>query len=682
MPPIKYMIHYKKTICKGIFRLILLFSVFPLAAQTANEAEKFKIDSTLHAYYTRCKENVKSPIVLSMSDTLFRMSKAKGDARMQAVALSTKLEYYYFQGMADSIRAHVDHIKAFAKATNQPKYYYFAWGKRLIMFYTKRGMFTTALYEADKMLKEAQRSDEKSGLATCYNCLGNIYELKRMREQSFECKLKEVELIETYKLDDYNISLIYAAISQYYLENNDSEKALLFLEKADASSQTLSHKAGNMSQYISYYLAVEQPEKAWECLQNMQLLYNSNKQLANYKKRLLEAEIKYYRSIGQYKKALEAIEENDKTQKELGEEGINVELIYMRGATYWQAGDNKRAAQYLMEYIQTQDSINRINEQNSASEFATLLGVEKLDSENKELQVKVQQEQLQYTRNVIFLLGVGLLIGVGFFFRERRLNRKLKSSENNLIVQNSKLIESEEMLRQAKERAEKSSQMKSAFIQNMTHEIRTPLNSIVGFSQVISNLYQENGETREFANIIEENSNKLLRLIDDVLDISDLESDEDLRVRTININDYCLLSIERAKPYVQRGVCILFHPTCDEMIVTSNGERISQILFNLLHNAAKFTHKGSIELSYHLSEDQLRLLLAVTDTGIGVPESEQDKVFERFFKINDFEQGSGLGLSIGRLLAQKLGGSLDIDKEYKEGCRFILSIPYLCPVFN
>lgn len=670
------MTNNKKSTYYRIYGLLLLFICTSLVAQTSNEAKEFKIDSTLHAYYDRCRESVESPIVLSMSDTLFQMAKEKKDQRMQAVALSTKLDYYYYQAMEDSILSYTDQVKAFAKATNQPKYYYFAWGKRLIMWYIKQGKFNTAFYEADKMLKEAQKSDEKAGLATCYNCLSIIYDVKKMKTQAVECNLKQVELIETYKLDDYNISLIYNSISEYYINSNELKKALLYIQKAEATAHTPAHKMNCMAQYVSYNLATGQPGKAHKYLQDIQSAYSSNKQLNINLKKLYAVETKYYLSTGQYPKALEAIEKNEIVQRELGEEGVNIDLLRRKGEVYWKMGDNKRSAENLMEYVQIQDSLNGINEQNSASEFATLLGVEKLNAEKKELQVKSQKEQLQYTRNVSFLLAICLLIGCCFLIREYLLNKRLKISGNRLIEKNNQLLESEEQLRQAKERAERSSQMKSIFIQNMTHEIRTPLNSIVGFSQVLSSVYQDDSETQEFANIIEENSNRLLKLIDDVLDISDLESDEELKVSAININDCCVLGVERARPGLQPGVTMQFHPTHDQLMLISNGERISQILFNLLHNAAKFTQEGIIELSYDLSDDRTTLLMVITDTGIGIPANKQDEVFDRFAKVSDFSQGFGLGLSIGRLLAHKLGGGLVLDKTYKDGCRFLLSLPY------
>ena len=670
------MTHVNKPAYHRIYGLLLLFFCVSLAAQTSDEAKEFKIDSTLHAYYDRCRESIQLPVVLSMSDTLFRMAKEKKDQRMQAVALSTKLDYYYYRAMEDSILNYTDQVKAFAKATNQPKYYYFAWGKRLIMWYIKQGKLNTAFYEADKMLKEAQKSDEKAGLATCYSCLSTIYDVKKMQAQAVECALKQVELIETYKLDDYNISLIYNSISEYYISCNELKKALLFIQKAEATTHTPAHKINCMAQYVSYNLAAGQPDKARKYLQDIQLAYNSNKQLNINLKKLYAVEAKYYLSTGQYPEALKAIEKNEVEQRVLGEEGINIDILRKKGELYWKMGDNKRSAENLMKYIQIQDSLNGINEQKSASEFATLLEVEKLNAEKKELQVKSQKEQLQYTRNISILLTICLLIGCCFLIREYLLNKRLRISENNLIEKNHLLMESEEQLRQSKEKAEKSSQMKSIFIQNMTHEIRTPLNSIVGFSQVLSSVYQGNSETQEFANIIEENSNKLLKLVDDVLDISDLESDEELKVSAININDCCVLGTERAKPYLQPGVSLRFHPTYNQLLLISNGERIAQILFNLLHNAAKFTQEGMIELSYDLSKDRTTLLMTITDTGIGIPDDKQDEVFERFAKVNDFSQGFGLGLSIGRLLAYKLGGDLVIDKTYKEGCRFLLSLPY------
>lgn len=217
--------------------------------------------------------------------------------------------------------------------------------------------------------------------------------------------------------------------------------------------------------------------------------------------------------------------------------------------------------------------------------------------------------------------------------------------------------------------------MKTSFIRNMTHEIRTPLNSIVGFSQIISSQYQEDEEVHEFANIIGDNSDKLLKLIDDVLNLSDLESGEKLILKDTDINTCCKLSLEKVKDSIRQGVELKFQPSCDELIIRTDGVAVSNILFNLLHNAAKFTEAGSIILDYTLSENQDMLYITVTDTGIGIPEDKQEEIFERFTKVSSFSQGCGLGLPLSKLLAQELGGNLTIDKTNKSGSRFILTLP-------
>lgn len=136
-----------------LIRVGFIFSLLFLtaSAKAQKEAETFNVDSTLYEYYQRCQEYLLEPVVLGMSDTLFNMAAEQHDIRMQAVAIATRLDYYYFQGtQEDSVIFYTDKVKEFARATRQPKYYYFAWANRLITYYLKTGRPNLALYEAQK----------------------------------------------------------------------------------------------------------------------------------------------------------------------------------------------------------------------------------------------------------------------------------------------------------------------------------------------------------------------------------------------------------------------------------------------------------------------------------------------------------------------------------------------------
>ena len=216
------------------------------------------------------------------------------------------------------------------------------------------------------------------------------------------------------------------------------------------------------------------------------------------------------------------------------------------------------------------------------------------------------------------------------------------------------------------------------FLANMSHEIRTPLNSIVGFSQVLSDHYSNSPETQEFVNIIKSNSNDLLRLVTDVLTLSELDQYEQLPTDPeTDLNAICQLASEVAKDNTQKDVEVLFEPERESLLIRSNSERISQVLNNLAHNAAKFTTRGSIRIAYSVLEAEKKIEISVTDTGTGIPKDQQEAVFERFYKMNSFTQGTGLGLPICRSIAEKLGGSLRIDTSYTEGCRMILTLPLI-----
>ena len=231
----------------------------------------------------------------------------------------------------------------------------------------------------------------------------------------------------------------------------------------------------------------------------------------------------------------------------------------------------------------------------------------------------------------------------------------------------------------AKNVAEKASTMKSEFIQNMSHEIRTPLNSIVGFSQIISSMYSEQNETKEFAQIIEQNSNHLLHLINDVLDLSNLDSD--VEIPTDTPTDASALCHEALLGLHTSGKEISLRVACeaDEFVFLSNPTRLALILSHLLANAYKFTDKGEILLGWQRDDTQTHILFSVADTGIGIPADKHEQVFERFSKLDNFVPGTGLGLSICRLSAEKMGGRLEVDATYRQGARFVLTLPLKQP---
>lgn len=658
---------------------LLLMLTFPVLTQAQQEAEKFNINTELYTYYQRCLEQILRPVVLSMSDSLYNMAEAKDDKRMQAVALSTKLDYFYYEGeQEDSIVFYTKKVKNFAKQTNQPKYYYFAWSNRLIFYYIKTARNNIALYEAEKMLKEAKTENNKIGLLNCYNTLANIYSIKGFRELAIDWFLKETDLTENKGVENYNISTIYTQLADFYAEMGEKQKMFDVLIKAKKTSFSINHIALTSLSYVKYHLIFGNIKEAWKELKNCQILFRSNSRLNFLKKNLFQTEYFYYKKTGQYDKALIALDNRTKEETRLNEHEVNISRFKEKGELYGLMGNYKAAMSHMQEYITIQDSLKIKNEQRSTGEFATLLNMEKLNSEKKELILQSQKKEIRSKTTLIISLIVLLVILFIFLYRENLLNRKLRISESKLKDKNEELTISREELKYAKEKAETASQMKTNFIQNMSHEIRTPLNSIVGFSQVLSDKFSESDpETKEFAEIIHTNSNDLLRLVTDVLTLSELDKFEELpsNINT-DVNMCCQLGIETAKANKQENVKLVFEPAKESIIIQSNPERLSQLLINLMHNAAKFTNNGSIKLAYTISEENKIIEFSVTDTGIGIPKDKHKGVFERFTKLNSFTQGTGLGLPICISIVEKLHGSIYIDKEYQEGCRFIFTIPY------
>ena len=230
-------------------------------------------------------------------------------------------------------------------------------------------------------------------------------------------------------------------------------------------------------------------------------------------------------------------------------------------------------------------------------------------------------------------------------------------------------------LEAARIKAEESDRLKSAFLANMSHEIRTPLNAIVGFSKLVIDAECTN-EKEQYAEIIERNSEILLNLFNDILDLSSLEADSlSFNIRPIKLIDICLQLEQQFCYKVKNGTKLILDDVDTELYVSGDWNRIIQIISNLLSNAAKFTPKGEIHFGYREKEDIVEFY--VKDSGIGIPAERVATIFQRFGKINDFVQGIGLGLTLCRMLVEKMGGRIWLRSQEGKGSRFYFTLPLI-----
>jgi PAS domain S-box-containing protein len=246
--------------------------------------------------------------------------------------------------------------------------------------------------------------------------------------------------------------------------------------------------------------------------------------------------------------------------------------------------------------------------------------------------------------------------------------------------------EAERKMIRARIKAEESDLLKSAFLANMSHEIRTPLNAIVGFSQIILDDDLPREEQERFYQYIQENSNQLISLVNDIIDLSKLESNQlVIRDSVFNLNhliDEMKVMAEQEKKSREKEHIMLFpeKETSDtEAQVIGDYYRVKQVCINLLVNAIKFTPKGYIQFGYRMKDDD-SILFYIRDTGIGIPRNKQEEIFQYFRQLentlNRANTGTGLGLAICKRLAELMGGTIWVQSELSKGSSFFFTIPY------
>lgn len=254
---------------------------------------------------------------------------------------------------------------------------------------------------------------------------------------------------------------------------------------------------------------------------------------------------------------------------------------------------------------------------------------------------------------------------------------KISTGNDNALILGvawdiTQLKNAEKKLIEAKLKAEQADMLKSAFLANMSHEIRTPLNAIVGFSSLAMEA-QDQDEKTMYADIVEKNCKLLLQLFTDIIDLSLIESGSmNFAYTPTSLYDICLCEYKKLKSQTQYQVKLILDNQPDSAVVTTDPVRLSQVLNNLLINSLKFTNEGEIHFGYSVKGDFVEFY--VEDTGIGIPENKLSTIFNRFSKVDNFAQGTGLGLALSRMLVQKLGGEMQVTSIENVKTRFTFTV--------
>jgi signal transduction histidine kinase len=384
------------------------------------------------------------------------------------------------------------------------------------------------------------------------------------------------------------------------------------------------------------------------------------------------------------------------------ETGAMVQKLYSSEQLYIAfegLADFENALLYHKIFLSTKDSLFNIEKIKELESIEALyqaekkqLEIENLEKENLLKTVKLEKmnsrQLFSYIVISIFILVIISLIVIRNKLKKQKAtiskqNEEINNQKNELEKHRNhleKLVkERTKDLEIAKNKAEESDRLKTAFLTNMSHEIRTPMNAIVGFSQILNEKGLTDTERDKFIAQINSSTDTLLMLIDDILDLAKIEANE-ITIHESKFELQPLLEDILASGLVLKeseNIKLKLHSNPSKIFIYSDKIRVRQVLLNLMSNACKFTETGSIEIGHRLNNNHLSIF--VKDTGIGIPKENLGKIFDRFIKAgvdkNKLFRGAGLGLTISKKIALLLGGDLIVESELGKGSTFSLLLP-------
>ena len=540
---------------------------------------------------------------------------------------------------------------------SQRYYTYFELERILIKSSLFRGEIRMAIAQSDQMYSKARALAYPFGNALALNAMGEVYSYTGRLREAGAAYEESLRLLDGMDGEDVHIRMLLVELIDYNLRIRNVNGASRYLARLNLYPEDRLSPLELAMRHISNascQLFKGDLKAASHCL--VQIGQLEAQLIPEIRQYLLIIDARYLVATGEHEAALTAY--NDFLQTEYARINHNIykEALLEKADLLVKMGNKEEAyGQYgkVFSYIKTSFEKNYPKE---IDRLCTRFQADQLAYQNERDRIVSMRFYLAgIIVSVLFLIFL-LVLGWKKIFRLKRSQMRQEAM---------------------KEKAVQAIQRKNMFLSNMSHEVRTPLNAIVGFSAVLTDEDEsfDDESRREFSEIIKVNSFQLLKLINDILDFSDFENDNiTFNIRTHDAVKLCNEVVETVMASRKLEVEMRFDTDLSVLMLDTDDARLRQVLINLLVNAAKFTEQGSIVLELKMA-DADTALFSVTDTGCGIPPEKQYLIFERFEKLNDFVQGSGLGLSICQLIVKYMNGKLWVDSGYTRGARFCFTHP-------
>lgn len=526
----------------------------------------------------------------------------------------------------------------------------------VVYLYSLRGDIGNAIDEAKEMYEKAETIKYDFGMALSSAAIGDAYFCSNMPEEAI-ASYKEAIRHPAASPENNNykemtiLKLIQTLILKERTQEAEKYRKMLSESKSIHSNQTLQFLT--LATDVSYYIQKNELPNAHNCLLQAEQIYLSDKQ-PYYSTTYNYMQGRYNAAIGKHTLALQYYDNILTDIRQKMQSIIYLQIAYIKANLLIEMDHKKEAARLYEEISMITDSV-------IAPSYAHRINNLRASYEENRMKVENKAEF-----NRVFLGGIviGIIVlGVMIYL------------VIHIVKQNKKIAESKIRMEQSRLNAENAMQSKSLFLSNMSHEIRTPLSALSGFSSLLTEQALDEETRRQCGDIIQQNSDLLLKLINDVIDLSNLE----IGNMKFNFNYYdaiaiCNNVIDTVNKVKQTQAELRFNTSLPSLKLYTDDSRLQQLLINLLINATKFTPQGNITLEVQQESEDFALF-SVTDTGCGIPLEKQSSIFNRFEKLNEGAQGTGLGLSICQLIIERIGGKIWIDPNYTTGCRFYFTHP-------